>query len=169
MKWIDLIFRALQTLVCIFSCFAVMSKPTSYQTSRARANEKPASKTTPLTQYSTRTWGWDGTGFTCVCLWVRFSNSIRVFFSPCLLCAVCGESFPAGDAYPTGFCVASWPLRTQHLLRRDWADLWLLGIWQTDRGLVSFATQSETYTCNLLTRFAYIIGIHDSVDFGWSS
>lgn len=61
------------------------------------------------------------------------------------VCAVCGESFPAGDAYSTGFGVASWPLRTQHLLRRDWAYLWLLGIWQTDRGLVPLATQSETH------------------------
>lgn len=54
-----------------------------------------------------------------------------------------GQSLSAGDAHTAGFCVASWSFWTQQLPGGDGADLWLLGVWHTDRGVVRSTAQGE--------------------------
>lgn len=62
------------------------------------------------------------------------------------LCIVRGQSLSAGDAHTAGFCVASWSFWTQQLPGGDRADLWLLGVWHADRGVVRSAAQGELST-----------------------
>lgn len=54
------------------------------------------------------------------------------------------QPLTAGDSNPAGVSVASWPVWIQQLPGRSGADIWFLGVWLSDRGVVHSAAQGRS-------------------------
>lgn len=123
-----------------------MWRRTCCQIRHDRARGRRASSRTPLTLFSMRTWGSVSEKLEVLILWTQHDAEFSTHITDVILCCVvCDQPLAAGDTNAAGLCVAPRPIWTQQLLGRSGADLWLLGVWLPNRGMVRPAAQGRNH------------------------